>query len=112
MMFYATLQIQAEMIDDLKGTSIYNQKYKNLSNQLLKMNEEYLDRLGKVIDQGEDSEEVDIQYNNTVELVELFIKVLEKDVDQIMQFKEVIKEFLAGNTVMIDEEVLEKMKMA
>ena len=42
MMYFASTQPQIQIIDSLKGTSMYRQKVKNLSNQILKASLSYV----------------------------------------------------------------------
>lgn len=88
--FYASTQIQNELIDELKGTSIYKHRYKNLINQIQKENDSYINQLYGHLDH--DSEDY---FYKTVEMIETIIEVVkEKDIDV---FIELLKEFKDGN---------------
>lgn len=97
--FYAATQIQIELIDELKGTSLYSQKFKNLGNSIQKENERRMDFLYSQLDKEGEAEKV---FNKTVEMTEILIKAIRKGNMDVMI--ELLDSYNKGMISAIDEE--------
>lgn len=100
--FYANTQIQNELMDELKGTSIYNQRLKNLGNQIQKENAKIIDRFYEVLDN-----ESEMYFNQSVEMVETLIEVIKKgDIGVLIQL---LKDYRDGRISVVDGNKHKKM---
>lgn len=96
MVFFATCQLQIETIDDLKGSSLYKRKLKQLSNSIQK------ECIG-IIDSfyGNHGSNDELIHNEIIKMVEIFLKsIKEKRIDIMM---EILSEFDKGEIILIDE---------
>jgi hypothetical protein len=97
MMYFASAQLQIQIIDSLKGTSMYRQKVKNISNKLIKELESDIDDLYSV-DKMTDTAQV--FFAKTCDAVDTFISAVENsDIDL---FITLLKEFRDGNIAVMD----------
>ena len=93
---FANTQIQIELIDNLKGTALYRQSFKNLYNRTQKENIKLIDNFYK--NMNEDSEQILFDLQN---IVENFVKVVaEKDINVLKIF---LEDYLNDN-LKIEEE--------
>lgn len=96
--FYAATQIQIELIDELKGTSLYSQKFKNLGNSIQKEGERRMDFLYKQLDKEGEAEKV---FNETVKMTEVLLKAVRNGNMDVMI--ELLDSYNKGNITAVDE---------
>lgn len=96
MIFYANLQLTVDTMDRLKSTRLYNQKIKNLSNQLLreleKLNDEFYENL---------SEDAEKQMHPVVNIIELFIDIVASS--DVVRFKEFLEDYKVNKSGYADD---------
>lgn len=102
MAFYANAQLQIELIDELKGTGLFNQRLKMLGNQILKENEKLIDGLYAHLEK-----DAEPYFNKSVDMVETFIDAIKKG--HISTLIQLMKEYRDGNISVVDDSKHGKM---
>ncbi|MFY0655051.1 MAG: hypothetical protein JXQ96_23685 [Cyclobacteriaceae bacterium] len=96
MVFLATCQLQIDTVDNLEGTSLYNQKLKHLSRNIQKECIKIIDSFHNQLD-----EEQEKYYFKTIDMVETLINCIKsRKIDIMIQL---LKEFEKGEILVVDE---------
>ena len=94
--FFATCQLQIELIDELKGTNLYRHKLKNLCNQVQKENELLISSLFSNLDN-----DTELYLHKTVTCIESVVEAIKgSDIDTFMMLME---DFKNGEIAILDE---------
>lgn len=93
--FYANTEMQIDLLESLKGTTLYNQRFKQLAKQLQKECERSIEKLFEGMD-----DETSTFFNQSVEMSEVFIKAIKKG--DIAILIELMKEYSSGNISVVD----------
>ena len=94
--FFALCQTMVLVIDDMKGTNLYKQTFKNLCNKILAISEAHVYSIYKDFK----NKETEMQFYKTTEMAEIFVRVINNK--NIGQFISLLKEYDEGNVVIAD----------
>jgi len=96
MIFFATCQLQIDLVDELSGTSLHRHKLKSLSNSIQKECIREIDSFHSQLDSVQED-----YYFKTVDMVETFIESVRTHKMDVMIH--LLKEFNKGEIAIVDE---------
>lgn len=95
--YVANLQVQIDLLDELRLEPYYKQKIKNISNSVLKEAETVINKLYENM-----NEEAELEYNKAVGISESFINAVRTCDLNIL--KELLEELVNGNVYATESE--------
>jgi len=103
MAYYATAQLEIELNDSLKSTSIYRNELKAALKNVIKETKKSVEKIYKELN----NEDAELQLQKVVKMVELFVKIIEdKDFDVSIGL---LEEYHSGQIAIVDEKKHKKI---
>lgn len=100
MVFYANCQLQLELLDELRGTSLFKQRYKSLVKSITTETEQYIAQIFAQFD----DEQTELQFHQVAALNEAFLEAIKsREVNDMATLKELLTEYTNGSIGILPE---------
>jgi hypothetical protein len=100
LVFYANCQIQLELLDELRGTSLFKQRYKSLVKSITTETEQYIAHIYAHLD----DEQTELQFHQVAALNDAFLEAIKcREVNDMATLKELLTEYTNGSIGILPE---------